>query len=70
MTTQSNAARQMQTLYAWCVEYLKDARDSEAESVDRKATDAVIYREANRLETEIYQLASSFVDNTFNGEAS
>jgi hypothetical protein len=59
-----------QTLYAWCVEYLKDARDSEAEAVDRDATDAVITREANRLETEIYQLASSFVDNTFNGEAS
>lgn len=54
----------MLTLYHWCCEYLKDARESEA--IDRDVSDAVIEREAQALEVLIYKMASSFVDNEFN----
>ena len=43
--------------------YLRDARDSEA--IDRDTPDAVIDREAAKLDVLIFKLASSFVDNEF-----
>jgi hypothetical protein len=49
--------------YDWCVAYLGDARDSEA--IDRDTPDAIIEREAFKLERLVYQVASSFVDNEF-----
>jgi|1185.fasta_scaffold983873_2 hypothetical protein len=53
-------------LYAWCAMRLQDARIEGA--IDKDTTDAVIHREAQRMESEIHQLASSFIDNTFNGD--
>jgi hypothetical protein len=50
-------------LYNWCVKYLEEARDNAA--VDEDVSDAVIEREAKKLETLIFQVASSFVDNEF-----
>lgn len=51
------------TLHNWCVARLRDAREEEA--IDRNTPDAVIEREAMRLEIELQQLASSFIDNDF-----
>lgn len=47
----------------WCEAYLEDSRESEA--IDRDTPDAVIMREARKLEQQVFQLASSFVDNEF-----
>jgi hypothetical protein len=51
-------------LSKWCVARLKDSRESG--EVDENVSDAVIEREAARLEVLCFQLASSFVDNEFN----
>jgi hypothetical protein len=51
-------------LSKWCVARLKDSRESG--EVDEDVSDAVIEREAEKLERLIFQLASSFVDNEFN----
>jgi hypothetical protein len=51
-------------LSKWCVARLQDSRESG--EVDEDVTDAVIEREAARLEVLCFQLASSFVDNEFN----
>jgi hypothetical protein len=53
-------------LSEWCVARLKDSRESA--EVDEDVSDAVIEREAQRLEIEIHKVASSFVDNEFNEE--
>ena len=51
-------------LFQWCVDRLNDARLEGA--VDRDVSDAVIKREARRLETQMHMLASSYIDNEFN----
>jgi len=51
-------------LNQWCVARLKDSRESG--EIDRDVSDAVIEREAERLEVQVFQLASTFVDNEFN----
>lgn len=50
-------------LSKWCVARLKDSRESD--EIDRDVSDAVIEREAAKLEVLVFQLASSFVDNEF-----
>lgn len=50
-------------LSEWTKAYLRDARESEA--IDRDTPDAVIDREAAKLDVLIYKMASSFVDNEF-----
>lgn len=51
------------TLFAWCVARLEDSRDSD--EVDHDVSDAVIEREAYRLEEQIMRLACEFVDGSF-----
>ena len=53
----------MYRLNEWCVARLKDSRESG--EVDPDVSDAVIEREAEKLERMVHQLASSFVDNEF-----
>lgn len=48
----------------WCRARLKDSRESD--EIDRDVSDAVIEREAEKLERLVHQIASSFVDNEFN----
>lgn len=50
-------------LSKWTVARLKDSRDSG--EIDSDVSDAVIEREAAKLEVLCFQLASSFVDNEF-----
>ena len=50
-------------LSEWCIARLSDSRESG--EVDEDVSDAVIEREAAKLEVLIFQLASSFVDNEF-----
>jgi hypothetical protein len=47
----------------WTRAYLRDARESDA--IDRDTPDAVIDREAAKLDVLIFKVASSFVDNEF-----
>jgi hypothetical protein len=51
--------------YEWCKAILEDARDSDDESVPHDVPDAVIEREAYKLEALCFQLAGSFVSNEF-----
>jgi len=51
-------------LSKWCAARLKDSRESG--EIDTDVSDAVIEREAEKLEIEIHKVASSFVDNDFN----
>jgi hypothetical protein len=53
--------------YEWCVDILRDARESDA--IDRDTPDAIIEREAHKLERLCFQIASSFVDNEFDESA-
>ena len=50
-------------LSKWCVARLEDSR--EAGEIDPDTTDAVIEREAVKLEILIHKITSSFVDNEF-----
>jgi hypothetical protein len=52
-------------LSKWCVARLTDSRESD--EIERDVSDAVIEREAAKLEVRIFQVASSFVDNEFDG---
>jgi hypothetical protein len=52
------------TLNAWCVARLSDSR--EGGEIDVDVSDAVIEREAEKLEILIHKITSSFVDNEFN----
>ena len=51
-------------LNEWCKARLRDSRESG--EIDEGVSDAVIEREAEKLEIIIHKMASSFVDNEFN----
>lgn len=50
----------------WCLARLRDAAAEDA--IDRDTPEHILQRESARMARQMHQLASSFIDNEFQGD--